>query len=65
MPKPEAHCNVFEGNESCIAIAKAYKFSPRTKHIALKYHYFREYVADGKLVILPISTKEQMAYNFT
>eukprot|EP00957_Ditylum_brightwellii_P203995 15337136-Ditylum_brightwellii.AAC.1 len=41
MPKPEVHCKVFEDNQSCISIAKSYKFSPRTKHIALKYHHFR------------------------
>eukprot|EP00957_Ditylum_brightwellii_P210736 15365327-Ditylum_brightwellii.AAC.3 len=58
MSKPEILCKVFEDNKSCIAIAKMYKFSPRTKHIALKYHHFKMFVTDGKLVILPISTKE-------
>eukprot|EP00957_Ditylum_brightwellii_P006841 518205-Ditylum_brightwellii.AAC.1 len=65
MPKPEICCKVFEDNESCIAIAKLYKFSPKTKHIALKYHHVRKYITDGKLVILPISTKEQTDDIFT
>eukprot|EP00957_Ditylum_brightwellii_P003310 250787-Ditylum_brightwellii.AAC.1 len=60
-PKPEIHCKGFEDNESCIAIAKGYQLSPRTKHIALKYHHFRKHVTEGKFVILPISTKEQTA----
>eukprot|EP00957_Ditylum_brightwellii_P014750 1112146-Ditylum_brightwellii.AAC.1 len=65
MPKPETNCKVFEDNESCIAIAKSYKFSPRTKHIALKCHRFRKFITDGKLVILTISTKKQTADIFT
>eukprot|EP00957_Ditylum_brightwellii_P109194 8329566-Ditylum_brightwellii.AAC.1 len=65
MSKPEIHCKDFEDNESCTGIAKLYKFSHRTKHIALKYNNFRKFVTDGKLVILPISTKEHMADIFT
>ena len=34
-PKFVVHCNVYEDNETCIAIAKNRKFSPRTKHIAI------------------------------
>eukprot|EP00957_Ditylum_brightwellii_P210181 15364652-Ditylum_brightwellii.AAC.1 len=49
-----------------IALSSAiHEFSPKAKHIALKYHHFRKYVTDGKLVILPISTKGQMADIFT
>ena len=38
--KPRIHCKVFEDNESCILMAKRRKFSPRTKHIGIKYHHF-------------------------
>jgi len=58
MPCPEVHCQVFEDNQSCISIAKSYKFSPRTKHIALKYHHFRKFVQDGRLVLKSIGTAE-------
>ena len=44
MPKPDIHCKVFEDNRSAIVMAESTKFSPRTKHIALKYHHFRSYV---------------------
>ena len=60
MPKPIVHCDVYEDNESCIAMAKRRKFSPRTKHIAVKYHHFRQYV-DKSIVIHSINTKEQTA----
>jgi len=34
---------------------------PRTKHINMKYHHFREYVKKGIIKILPISTDDQLA----
>ena len=54
--KPEIHCNVYEDNESCIAMAKNRQFKPRTKHIAIKYHHFRKYVGTH-LTIKSIDTK--------
>ena len=36
------------------------KFSPRTKHIAIKYHHFRKFV-DEVIKIHSIDTKEQTA----
>ena len=57
---PETKCKVYEDNESCIAMAKNRQFSPRTKHIAIKYHHFRRLV--NKTVTLhSIDTNEQMA----
>ena len=38
---------------------------PRTKHIALKYHHFREHVRKGLIKINPIDTLEQVAGIFT
>ena len=65
IPKPKIHWKVFEDNNSCIAMAEAAKFSPRTKHIALKYHHFRRIVKDQTIKILPIDTKEQTVDIFT
>ena len=39
-PKPEFHCKVFEDNNSCIRVVESSKFTPRTKHIAIKYQHF-------------------------
>ena len=64
-PDPKVFCNVFEDNESCIAMATTRKFSPRTKHIAIKYHHFRKYVDQGLIQINSINTKEQTADIFT
>ena len=62
---PKVHCKVWEDNESCIAVAKNQKFSPRTKHIAIKWHHFRSFVNDGSVSINSIDTKEQTADIFT
>ena len=62
--KPKIHCKVFEDNESCFAMTKNKKFSPRTKHIAIKYHHFRSCIGT-KVTIHSINTKEQTAYIFT
>ena len=44
IPKPKFIVKVHEDNQSCIAMAQNPKFTPRTKHIAIKYHHFRKHV---------------------
>ena len=62
---PKFFCKVWEDNQSCIKVAESPKFTPRTKHIALKYHHFRRFVSDGTVTIFPINTLEQTADIFT
>jgi len=59
--EPKFFCTVWEDNRSCIKVAESPKFTPRTKHIALKYHHFRQFVSNGTVIIKPIDTLEQMA----
>ena len=63
--EPKFFCKVWEDNRSCIKVAESPKFTPQTKHIALKYHHFRRFVSDGTIKIFPISTLEQTADIFT
>jgi hypothetical protein len=65
MPTPEIHCKVWEDNNGALSLAQKGKFSPRTKHIAIKYHHFREHVDKGIISIHAIDTKEQTADIFT
>ena len=58
-------CKLFKDNNSAIELAKDPKIRPCTKHIALKYHHFREHVRIGLIEINPISTLEQVADIFT
>ena len=60
-PKTNVKCKAFEDNLGAIELARLPKMRPRTKHINISYHHFREFVADGSVKILPISTKEQVA----
>ena len=59
--KPVFSCKVWEDNESCIKVAKSPKFTPRTKHIAIKYHHFRCFVDDNTIDIHSVDTSEQLA----
>ena len=64
-PTPVIHCKVWEDNNGAISLAQSQKFSPRTKHISIKYHHFRERVNKGIISIHHIDTKEQTADIFT
>ena len=55
------HCKVFEDNEGAIKIAKVPKMRPRTKHLNIKYHHFREEVRKGNVSIYHVRTEDQMA----
>ena len=62
---PMIHCTLFEDNIGAETLAKAPKMNPRTKHIAIKYHFFREAVKNKTLKITRIDTKNQLADIFT
>jgi hypothetical protein len=59
--KPQIHCKVFEDNSGALEMAKTHKYRPRTKHLNVKLHHFRDYVTRGEISIHKIDTKEQLA----
>ena len=59
--KPKIHCKVFEDNSGALEMAKNYKYRPRTKHLNVKYHHFRDYVERGEISIHKIDTSDQLA----
>ena len=63
--QPKFFCTVWEDNRSYIRVAESPKFTPRTKHIALKYHHFRQFVLNKTVRIKPIDTLEQNTDTFT
>ncbi len=70
LPQPKFVLKVWEDNQSCIAITNNPKFTPWTKHIAIKYHHFRKHVKtyanpDGFIEIEYCSTDDQVADIFT
>ena len=62
---PSIRCTIFEDNQSTIAVAKAPSMLPRTKHIALKYHHFRQFVLNGDIDIRYVNMIEQLGDLFT
>ena len=52
--EPTVKCKVFKDNSGALEMAKFHKYRPRTKHINVKYHHFRDYVEKGEIEILPI-----------
>ena len=57
--------DVYEDNRGALELAKMPKLGPRTKHIVLKYHHFREHIRNGKVHIHAIDMREQLADIFT
>ena len=64
-PKVKLHCTLFEDNNGALELAMKPRYRPRTKHIAIKYHHFREHVTKGLVTVKPIATTEQIADQFT
>ena len=62
---PAFCCTVWEDNESYITVAKSPKFTPMTKHIAIKYYHFQRFVSYGTIIMKPIYTTQQIADIFT
>ena len=58
---------VFEDNDACRKVASSTmpKMTPRSKYIAVKYHWFREKLDEFNIKILRIDTKLQLADIFT
>ena len=57
---------IFEDNNGCISIATSPKMSPRTKHIGVRYHFFKEHIGEEKgIIIEKIATENQVADIFT
>jgi hypothetical protein len=58
---PKIHCKLFEDNCGAIKISNVPKMRPRTKHINVKYHHYRDYVETEDISINKIDTADQPA----
>ena len=60
------HSTIFEDNNGALSLATAPKLSPRTKHIAIKYHWFKEHIGKEKgFLIQKVESRDQKADIFT
>ena len=55
--------DVWEDNAGALTLGKLelHRYTPRSKHYAIKHHWFREYVQSGEVVLNKIDTKYQLA----
>jgi Reverse transcriptase (RNA-dependent DNA polymerase) len=67
LPKNQSkvYCKVFEDNSGAFEMAPPPKMRPKTKHLNIKYHHFREKVDAGNITIHQVDTTEQWADIFT
>ena len=59
--EPYVYCKIFEDNSGALELARFTKICPRTKHINVCYHHFRDHVRKGLIKIFPVDTKDQIA----
>ncbi|KAG2759094.1 hypothetical protein Pcac1_g28834 [Phytophthora cactorum] len=59
--KSDDPVKIYEDNQGSIALAKNPEFHKRTKHIDIRYHFVRERVEDGQVVLQYCSTKDMKA----
>jgi hypothetical protein len=59
------YSSVFEDNNGALQLARAPRITPRTKHYAIKYHFFRDNVAKGDIKLYKVESSKQRADIFT
>ena len=69
---PKVKSIIWEDNNGCISTVKAPKLTPRTKHIAVKYHFSRSHLNDSvpgranpRFFLDKNATEKQLADTFT
>jgi hypothetical protein len=65
VTKAKVLCTLVEDNQGAAEMVRLPRIRPRTKHINLKYHHFREHVKNGMITIQEVSTEQQIADIFT
>ena len=53
---------LFCDNQSAIFLTKDQMFHERTKHIDVRYHFVREIIARGDIVMSKVGTQDNLAY---
>jgi hypothetical protein len=56
---------VFEDNNGALGLATSPKLTPRTRHICVKYHFFKEHIKPGEIEIVKVESQFQKADIFT
>jgi hypothetical protein len=64
--QPTVKCKMFEDNSAALTLANAPAMRPRTKHINVKYHFFRRHVyspsnPSGRIKIMACKSEDNIA----
>jgi hypothetical protein len=61
------HIKIHEDNVGALKLGKLepQRMTPRSKHYAIKYHWFREHIGPQKIQLETISSKDQLGDLFT
>jgi hypothetical protein len=65
MHNQEEPTTIYCDNKSTIALSKNHVFHKKTKHIDTRYHFIRELVNNGELILQHCRSNEQLADIFT
>ena len=55
------YSKVFEDNNGALILASTPRMTPRSKHIAVKYHFFKEHVQMGWIQLVKVESANQIA----
>jgi len=63
----QMHIKIHEDNVGALILAKLElrRMTPRSKHYAVKYHWFREHLAPQRIQLVKIATNDQLGNLFT
>jgi dihydroorotase len=61
LNQEEETVRLYVDNQSAIQLIKNPVFNERSKHIDTRFHYIRECIEDGKVVVEHIGTANQLA----
>ena len=56
---------VYCDSQSVIHLSKSQMYHERTKHINVRYHFLREIISQGNIIVKKISTSDNAANMFT
>jgi hypothetical protein len=65
MGFPQKTVTIYEDNQACISLTKNPEDHKRTKHIQVRFHVIRDYVAKELIKFIYFPTKDQLADVFT
>ena len=60
-----AQSEIFEDNAGCIVLATTEQHRPRTKHLAVKWHHFKDQIRNGSCKITKVASALNWADIFT